>query len=133
MGDFGAEVIKVEQPATGDALRGAAPHGNVGRSGHWLVEGRNKKSVTLNLRIPAGQDLSKELAARVDVLMENFTPGTIARWGLGWDDPRAANPKLIMSRGSGYGQTGPYSRRSGYDRIALGFSGYMYPTGFPDS
>lgn len=132
LGDFGAEIIKVEQPGGGDALRGTPIDGVAGRSPHWLVEGRNKKSVTLNLRVPEGQAVLRELVAISDVLMENFTPGTLERWGLGWEELRAINPRLIMVRVSGYGQTGPYSKRSGYDRIALGFSGYMYPTGFPD-
>ncbi len=132
LGDFGAEIIKVEQPGTGDALRGTPRDGVANRSGNWLVEGRNKKSVTLNLRVPAGQAVLKELVATADVVMENFTPGTLERWGLGWDDLRVINPRLIMCRVSGYGQVGPYAKRAGYDRIALGFSGYMYPTGFPD-
>ena len=132
LGEFGAEVIKIEQPGGGDALRGTPRDGKANRSGNWLVEGRNKKSVTLNLRVPAGQALLKQLVAHADVVMENFTPGTLERWGLGWDELSAVNPRLIMVRVSGYGQTGPYAGRSGYDRIALGFSGYMYPTGFPD-
>jgi crotonobetainyl-CoA:carnitine CoA-transferase CaiB-like acyl-CoA transferase len=132
LGDFGAEVIKVEQPGGGDALRRGTKDGVAQRSGDWLVEGRNKKSVTLNLRVAAGQQLLRELAAHTDVLFENFTPGTMERWGLGFDALHALNPRLIMVRVSGYGQTGPYSKRAGYDRIALGFSGYMYPTGFPD-
>lgn len=132
LGDFGAEIIKVEQPNVGDALRGTPKEGKANRSGNWLVEGRNKKSITLNLRVPEGQAILKRLVEGADVLMENFTPGTLERWGLGWDEMRQINPKLIMARVSGYGQTGPNSKRSGYDRIALGFSGYMYPTGFPD-
>ena len=132
LGDFGAEVIKVEQPGAGDALRGTPVDGKANRSGNWLVEGRNKKSVTLNLRVPAGQAILRELLAEADVLFENFTPGTMEKWNLGWDALHALNPRLIMVRVSGYGQTGPYAKRAGYDRIALGFSGYMYPTGFPD-
>ena len=132
LGDFGAEVIKVEQPGPGDALRGTPHDGQAARSGNWLVEGRNKKSVTLNLRLKAGQDILRDLVAHADVLMENFTPGTLEGWGLGWEALQAINRRLIMVRVSGYGQTGPYAKRSGYDRIALGFSGYMYPTGFPD-
>ena len=132
LGDFGAEVIKVEQPGSGDALRRGTRDGVAQRSGDWLVEARNKKAVTLNLRVEAGQALLRELAGHADVLIENFTPGTMERWGLGWDTLHALNPRLIMVRVSGYGQSGPYSRRAGYDRIALGFSGYMYPTGFPD-
>ncbi|MCG8548122.1 MAG: CoA transferase, partial [Alphaproteobacteria bacterium] len=132
MGDFGAEVIKVEQPGVGDALRGTPQDGEAARSANWLVEGRNKKSVTLNLRVEAGQQILRDLAAQSDVLFENFTPGTLERWNLGWETLHEINPRLIMVRVSGYGQTGPYSKRAGYDRIALGFSGYMYPTGFPD-
>jgi len=132
LGDFGAEIIKVEQPGPGDALRGTASDGSAPRSGNWLVEARNKKSITLNLRVAAGQNILRELIAKADVLIENFTPGTLERWGLGWDAVHALNPRLIMVRVSGYGQSGPYSRRAGYDRIALGFSGYMYPTGFAD-
>ncbi|MBT6276444.1 MAG: CoA transferase [Chromatiales bacterium] len=132
LGDFGAEVIKVEQPGRGDALRGTPVDGEANRSSNWRVEGRNKKSVTANLRVPAGQALVRELVAHADIVVENFTPGTLERWGLGWEDLRKINSRLIMVRVSGYGQVGPYSKRSGYDRIALGFSGYMYPTGFPD-
>jgi crotonobetainyl-CoA:carnitine CoA-transferase CaiB-like acyl-CoA transferase len=132
LGDFGAEVIKVEQPGVGDALRGTPVNGKANRSGNWLVEGRNKKSVTLNLRVPEGQKILRELVKVSDVLFENFTPGTLEKWGLGWEDLKAINPRLIMVRVSGYGQYGPYAKRAGYDRIALGFSGYMYPTGFPD-
>jgi crotonobetainyl-CoA:carnitine CoA-transferase CaiB-like acyl-CoA transferase len=132
LADFGAEVIKVEQPGIGDALRGTPKDGKANRSGNWLVEGRNKKSITLNLREKSGQAILLELIRHADVLMENFTPGTLERWNLGWEDVREVNPRLIMVRVSGYGQVGPYSKRSGYDRIALGFSGYMYPTGFPD-
>lgn len=133
LGDFGAEIIKVEQPGRGDALRGSPEtDGQAARSGNWLVEGRNKKSITLDLRQPAGQSVLRELIATADVLVENFTPGTLERWNLGWEAVHAINPRLIMTRVSGYGQKGPYAKRAGYDRIALGFSGYMYPTGFPD-
>ena len=132
LGDFGAEVIKVEQPGIGDALRGTPIDGKAQRSGNWLVEARNKKSITLNLRVKAGQKILKDLVKQADVLFENFTPGTLERWNIGWDELHVVNPRLIMVRVSGYGQEGPYSNRSGYDRIALGFSGYMYPTGFPD-
>ncbi|MCB1741970.1 MAG: CoA transferase [Gammaproteobacteria bacterium] len=138
LGDFGAEVIKVEQPGRGDNLRGlsSASEGDGGsadiRQLQWAIDARNKRSVTLNLRVPAGQALLKELVGQADVLIENFTPGTLERWDLGFEALSTINPKLIMLRVSGYGQSGPYSKRPGYDRIALGFSGYMYPTGFPD-
>ncbi|MDP6831412.1 MAG: CoA transferase [Alphaproteobacteria bacterium] len=132
LGDFGAEVIKVEQPGPGDGLRGTPQDGRPGRPPIWRVEARNKKSVTLNLRVTEGQEILRELVRKADVLMENFTPGTLEKWNLGWDQLHEINPRLIMVRVSGYGQTGPYAKRAGYDRIALGFSGYMYPTGFPD-
>ena len=132
LGDFGAEVIKVEQPDTGDSLRGPPKDGKPGTPLNWLIDSRNKKSITLNLRAKKGQQILRELVGISDVLFENFTPGTLEKWGLGWNDLKQVNPNLIMVRVSGYGQTGPYSDRPGYDRIALGFSGYMYPTGFPD-
>ncbi len=132
LGDMGAEVIKVEQPGVGDSLRGGAtPAGRPPRT-QWLVEGRNKRSVTIDLRRTEGQELVRRLVAQSDVLIENFTPGTLERWGLGWEDLRKVNERLIMVRVSGYGQTGPLSKRAGYDRIALGISGYLYPTGYPD-
>ena len=132
LGDFGAEVIKVEQPETGDSLRGPPNNGEAGTPLNWLIDSRNKKSVTLNLRSSKGQEILRELVCISDVLFENFRPGTLENWGLGWETLQELNPNLIMVRVSGYGQTGPYSGRPGYDRIALGFSGYMYPTGFPD-
>jgi len=132
LGDFGAEVIKVEQPGRGDNLRGTPQDGKAARPLNWMVEARNKKSITLNLRVETGQKILRELVKEADVLFENFTPGTLERWDLGWETLREINPALIMVRVSGYGQSGPYSQRPGYDRIALGFSGYMYPTGFPD-
>ena len=132
LGDFGAEVIKIEQPGVGDTLRGGAPRPGQPPRTFWLVEGRNKRSVTVNLRVPEGQQLVRDLVATADVVVENFTPGTLERWNLGWEDLRAINPRLVMVRVSGYGQTGPQSERAGYDRIALGVSGYLYPTGYPD-
>ena len=132
LGDMGAEVIKIEQPGVGDPLRGGPTRDGDPPRLYWLVEGRNKRSITINLREPAGQDLVRRLAAEADVLIENFTPGTLDGWGLGWDDLHEVNPGLIMVRVSGFGQTGPYSKRAGYDRIALGVSGYLYPTGYPD-
>ena len=113
LGDFGAEVIKVEQPGSGDALRGTPVDGEAARSPNWQVEGRNKKSVTANLRVPEGQDIVRQLVKHADILVENFTPGTLERWGLGWDTLHELNPRLIMVRVSGYGQFGPYSKRAG--------------------
>jgi crotonobetainyl-CoA:carnitine CoA-transferase CaiB-like acyl-CoA transferase len=131
LADFGADVIKVEQPGVGDPIRqGTAEFNGVGL--HWLTHARNKRSVTLNLREPEGQAILRRLIEVSDVLVENFTPGTLDGWGFGWEQVHSLNPRLIMVRVSGYGQSGPYSHRPGYDRIALGFSGYLYTTGYPD-
>ena len=112
LGEFGAEVIKVEQPGAGDDLRrlGRRPEG--GPAYMWLVESRNKKSITCNLREPDGQALIRKLAAQSDILAENFRPGTMERWNLGWDELRALNRGLIMVRISAFGQTGPARERS---------------------
>ncbi|GAB1576153.1 CaiB/BaiF CoA transferase family protein [Bordetella petrii] len=131
MGDFGADVIKIEQPGVGDTIRGLGPF--VNEEGlWWTVEGRNKRSITLDLRQAAGQDLLKRLVAGADVLVENFRPGTLERWGLDYDALARVNPGLVMLSVSGFGQTGPNAQRAGYDRIALAFSGVMDMTGFPD-
>jgi len=132
LGEFGAEVIKVEQPGPGDDLRRLGTPAASGISLWWLVESRNKKSITCNLRAPEGQALIKRLAARADILAENFRPGTMERWRLGWDDLRAVNPGLIMVRISAYGQTGPYRDRPGFGRIAGAVSGVSYISGYPD-
>jgi succinyl-CoA:(S)-malate CoA-transferase subunit A len=97
----------------------------------WLSEGRNKKSVTIDLRQPPGVELFKKLVAKSDVVIENFRPGTMEEWGLGWDVLRAANPGIVMLRVSGYGQTGPYRRRPGFSHIAHPFGGLSYLAGFP--
>ncbi|GBD11508.1 Succinyl-CoA--L-malate CoA-transferase beta subunit [bacterium HR23] len=131
LAEFGAQVIKVEMPGTGDIARQAGEQVN-GASLWWTVEGRNKQSITLDLRKPAGQALLKEMVKVSDILLENFRPGTLERWGLGWDDLRAVNPSLIMVRVSGFGQTGPYRLKAAYDRVAVGFGGLAYVTGFPD-
>nr|WP_240990309.1 CoA transferase [Cupriavidus taiwanensis] len=130
-GDFGAEVIKVEVPRRGDTVRDIGPFVD-GRCLYWSVENRNKKSITLDLRLPQGRDLLLQLVEKVDAVVENFRPGTLEKWGLGWDELKARNPKLVMLRISGFGQTGPYRERAGYDRIALAFGGLMGITGFPD-
>jgi len=132
LGDFGAEVIKVEQPGSGDPIRTGSVNQVEGVGLHWLSHGRNKKSVTLNLRVPDGQAILRRLIEVSDVLVENFTPGTMDGWGFSWEAVHALNPRLTMVRVSGFGQTGPYSRRPGYDRIALGFSGFLYTTGYAD-
>ncbi len=132
MADFGAEVVKVERPGTGDPLRNWGPFAN-GVSLWWKVHSRNKKSVTLNLGTSNGQDLLKKLAVEADVLIEGFRPGAMEKWGLGPDDLLKVNPKLVMLRYSGFGQTGPYKDRPGFGTIAECMSGYIGMTGFPDT
>src|SRR5215475_7313088 len=128
---FGAEVIKVEPPGTGDPLRTwRVVH--KGTSLWWHMMARNKKCVTLNLRVPEGQKIARELAKRVDVVVENFRPGTMEKWGLGYEELKKENPKLIFSRISGYGQTGPYAQRPGFAAVAEAFGGLRYVTGEPD-
>ncbi len=128
---FGAEVIKIEPPGIGDPLRKWRKMHN-GTALWWYILGRNKKCVTLNLRDPRGQAIAQQLATKVDVVLENFKPGTLEKWGLGYEELKAINPKLIMARVSGYGQTGPLSAKPGYANVAEGFSGMRYVTGYPD-
>jgi crotonobetainyl-CoA:carnitine CoA-transferase CaiB-like acyl-CoA transferase len=132
LGEFGAEVIKVELPAVGCPLRKFGTMTETGMSLPWLSESRNKRSLTLDLRTPEGATLLKDLVARSDVLVENFQPGTFERWGLGWDVLKQANPALVMVRISAYGQTGPYRDRPGFGRIANAFGGISYLAGYPD-
>ncbi len=127
---FGADVIKIEAPGKGDAVRGwRAVEGDT--SLWWYSLGRNKRSVTVNLKSEEGRDLVRRLAAEVDVLIENFRPGTMEAWGLGPDDLRPANPGLIYARVSGYGQYGPYSSRPGYASVCEGVGGLRYVNGYP--
>jgi crotonobetainyl-CoA:carnitine CoA-transferase CaiB-like acyl-CoA transferase len=132
LGEFGAEVIKVEQPGVGDDLRRLGRRAEGGPAYMWLVESRNKKSITCNLRTPEGQALITRLAARADVLAENFRPGTMERWHLGWEDLSAVNRGLVMVRISAFGQTGPDRERPGFGRIAAAVSGASYLSGDPD-
>lgn len=132
LGEFGAEVIKIELPKVGDALRKFGTMTECGDSLPWLSESRNKRCVTLDLRKPEGADLLKRFIAQADVLVENFQPGTLEKWGLGWDELKKHNHKLIMVRISGFGQTGPYSPRPGFGRIGNAFGGLSYLAGFPD-
>jgi crotonobetainyl-CoA:carnitine CoA-transferase CaiB-like acyl-CoA transferase len=132
LGEFGAEVIKVELPGIGDATRRFGTMTECGDSLPWLSESRNKKCITLDLRKPDGVALIKRLVEISDVLVENFQPGTMERWGLGWDVLRAVNPRLIMVRISGYGQTGPYRDRPGFGRIGNAFGGLSFLAGYPD-
>jgi formyl-CoA transferase len=131
LADFGAEVIKVEPPGDGDPLRRWRRMRN-GTSLWWQVQSRNKKSITVDMRQAAGQEIVRGLAARADIVIENFRPGALEKWKLGWDVLSKANPKLVMVRISGYGQTGPYRERPGFAAIAEAFGGLRYVTGFPD-
>jgi formyl-CoA transferase len=131
LGDFGAEVVKVEPPGEGDPLRRWRAMRN-GVSLWWQVQSRNKKSVTADMRRPEGQEIVRRLARRSDIVIENFRPGALERWNLGWDRLSAENPKLILVRISGYGQDGPYRARPGFAAIAEAFGGFRHVTGFPD-
>ena len=132
MGEFGAEVLKVEHPIGGDPMRRfGTPTSRPDATLKWLSESRNKKSVTIDLRQEEGVQLFLKLLAKSDVLIENFRPGTMEEWGLTWEAISAANPRLVMLRVSGYGQTGPYRRRSGFAHIAQAFGGLNYLAGFP--
>jgi len=124
LADFGAEVLKVEMPKSGDALRTLRPHKD-GVSLWSKVVNRNKKGITVDLRTPEGVEIIKTLITECDVLVENFRPGTIERWGLGPEDLWAVNPKLTILRVSAYGQTGPYAERPGFARIADAMSGFL--------
>jgi crotonobetainyl-CoA:carnitine CoA-transferase CaiB-like acyl-CoA transferase len=132
LAEFGAEVIKLELPRVGDALRKFGTITECGDSLPWLSECRNKKTATLDLRKPDGATLFKRLIGMADILVENFQPGTMEKWGLGWDVLREVNPRLIMVRISGYGQTGPYRDRPGFGRIANAFGGLSFLAGYPD-
>jgi crotonobetainyl-CoA:carnitine CoA-transferase CaiB-like acyl-CoA transferase len=128
---FGADVIKIEKPKTGDPLRVWRKLHN-GTSLWWLSMGRNKKSITLDMTNPKGQEIARKLAAKVDILLENFKPGTMEKWGMGFEELRKNNRGLIMVRVSGWGQTGPYSSRPGYANVAEGVGGMRYTSGYPD-
>ncbi|MFJ8235305.1 CaiB/BaiF CoA transferase family protein [Ureibacillus sp. NPDC094379] len=131
LGDFGAEVIKVEPPGKSDPMR------NWGKTKDgvglwWPIQSRNKKSITLNLREEEGQKILKELVKEVDVIIENFRPGTMEKWNLSYEALAEINPKIIMVRTSGYGQTGPYKHRAGFGSVGEAMGGLRYVNGFPD-
>jgi len=130
LGEFGAEVIKIEPPGEGDPLRQWRLLKD-GTSVWWQVQSRNKRSITLDLRHAEGQDLARGLIAEADVLVENFRPGTLEGWGLGWEQLRALNPALVMLRLSGYGQTGPYRDQPGFGVIGEAMGGLRHLTGEP--
>jgi crotonobetainyl-CoA:carnitine CoA-transferase CaiB-like acyl-CoA transferase len=132
LGDFGADVIKIEPPPAGDAMRewGRLRHND--RSMWWSILGRNKRSMTLNLRLEEGQRIARRLAQRADVVVENFRPGTMERWGLGPADLHAVNPQLVYARVTGYGQTGRYKDRPGFAAAGEAISGLRYINGYPE-
>ena len=131
LGDFGADVVKVEAPPDGDAMRDWGRHRHNGHSLWWAVLARNKRSVALNLRIERCQELALELCAGADVVIENFRPGTMERWGLGPADVHARNPGCIYARISGYGQTGRYRDRPGFASAGEALGGLRYINGYP--
>lgn len=133
LGDMGADVIKIEDPDKGDPLRQWGRKLPQGQSLWWSVVGRNKRSVTLNLRETESQDLVRKLLATADIVIENFRPGTLERWGLGYESLRELNPGLIMVRVSGFGQDGPYSQRAGYGAIGEAMGGLRYVVGDPST
>jgi formyl-CoA transferase len=133
MGDFGAEVIKVEPPGKGDPMREWGQEKAHGMSLWWPVIARNKKSVTLNLRENEGQEIARELISNADFLLENFRPGTMERWNLSYEELKKINPGLIMIRVSGYGQTGPYSKRAGFGAVGESMGGLRYVCGDPSA
>jgi len=132
LGDMGAEVIKVEAPGQGDPMRHWGPQPRGMPSVWWPVIGRNKKAITLDLRQSEGQNLFKDLVRKSDVVIENFRPGTLEKWNCGWDVLSDINPRLILVRVSGFGQTGPYAQRAGYGGIGEAMGGLRYIVGEPD-
>ena len=130
LGEFGADVVKIEPPGSGDPLRKWRMLKD-GTSVWWQVQSRNKRSIALDLRCAEGQDIARRLVAEADVLIENFRPGTLEGWGLGWEDLRRLNPGLVMLRISGYGQSGPYRDQPGFGVIGEAMGGLRYLTGEP--
>lgn len=133
LADFGAEVIKIEQPGVGDPMRQWGREKPHGKSLWWPVVARNKKSVTINLRTEEGQDMVRRMVADSDILIENFRPGTMERWNLGYEELSKINPRLVMVRVTGFGQTGPYSSRAGYGAIGEAMGGLRYVVGDPST
>jgi formyl-CoA transferase len=131
LGDMGAEIVKVELPGNGDTLRHVAPM-YANRSLYWSVLGRNKCSITLDLRVARGREVFLELIKRSDAIIENFRPGTLERWDLGYETLKATNPDIVLVRVSGYGQDGPYRDKAGFGTPAAAMGGLTYITGFPD-
>src|ERR687892_357072 len=132
LADFGAEVIKIELPDKGDPMRVWGRHRKEGRTLWWPIIARSKKSVTINLREREGQDLARRLISGGDIVVENFRPGTLEKWGLGYEALSKINPGLVMVRVSGYGQTGPYKDQAGFGSIGEAMGGIRHVTGYPD-
>ncbi|MFF3579982.1 CaiB/BaiF CoA transferase family protein [Streptomyces mirabilis] len=132
LGDFGAEVVKVEHPAKPDPSRGHGPSKD-GIGLWWKLLGRNKRTITLDLSRPGGRATLLRLAATADVIIENFRPGTLEKWDLGWAELSAANPRLVLARVTAFGQFGPYAHRPGFGTLAEAMSGFAAITGDPDS
>ncbi|KUG53418.1 CoA-transferase [Serinicoccus chungangensis] len=133
LGDLGADIVKLEDPGRGDPLRQWGRERPQGQSVWWSIVGRNKRSVTVNLRSPEGQDIARRLIADADIVVENFRPGTMERWGLGYEALRELNPGLVMVRVSGFGQDGPYAQRPGYGAIGEAMGGLRYVVGDPST
>jgi formyl-CoA transferase len=131
LADFGADVIKLEMPGAGDAVRAMGPHFD-GDSLRWPTYGRNKKSLSLDLRKEQGREIFLKLAAKSDVIIENFRAGTLDKWGLSYETLKQANPGIIVVRITGYGQTGPYTHLAGFGTVCTAFSGYTYLSGHPE-
>lgn len=136
LAQFGADVVKIESPGKGDPLRSwrklhEGPRGTP-TSYWWYTQSRNKRSITLDLKTPEGQEIVRRLVADADIVIENFRPGVLEGWGLGWDDLAKLNPQLVMVRVSGYGQTGPQKDRPGFAAIAESMGGLRYVVGYPD-
>lgn len=131
LAEFGADVVKIETPGEGDPLRKWRQL-HEGNSLWWYAQARNKKSIAVNLKSPEGQQVVRDLVAKADIVVENFRPGTMEKWGLGYDALSKANPGLVMVRLSGYGQTGPYKDRPGFGAIGESMGGMRYITGYPD-
>ncbi|WP_055469479.1 CaiB/BaiF CoA transferase family protein [Streptomyces ardesiacus] len=132
LGDFGAEIVKVEHPTRPDPSRGHGPSKD-GVGLWWKLLGRNKHTITLDLSKPAGRATLLRLAATADVVVENFRPGTLEKWGLGWEELSAVNPRLVLTRVTGFGQFGPYAHRPGFGTLAEAMSGFAAMTGEPDA
>jgi len=133
LAEFGADVIKIEKPGIGDYLRNLGTESEVGDTYWWFNDARNKKCITLDLKLEKGKEIFRRMVAKADVVVENFRPGTLEKWGLGFDELLEINPKLVMLRVSAYGQTGPKSPLPGFARIAQAYAGLSYITGRPDT